>query len=344
MACRIAAAQIEVGRARRARAEIFSATPLNEAALARAEATHRYERRALAIRKRAIRQLDAASAPESESHDGDSTAPAALGDAILRDSTLRWSPDPAGDRRCDDGFYRLPSLYADPYAEVDKELANPYAEVEKEFRRIARLFGHTKRNDLEYFGRTNPRRSRCRSRISLNEPEASPPSMRVGQTNPSRAEHCCTTRSNEPKPNELKPARPNACDLGQTNPRPGQPEEDAVFAERTQARDRSSQATALAKRAQGGANCVRHRQTSPTRCRPAVAISAKRTRGAGSSRDPRRERTCAILQKAPRVSIGRLPHLLPRRADRCRAPPKFRLAYPGYSNRLACADLGTGRS
>ncbi len=340
MACRIATAQIEVGRARRARAEIFSVIRLDETALARAEATDRYERRALAIRKRAIRQFDAASALGFESHDGDSAAPAALGDAVLRNSTLRWSRYPAGNR-CDAGFYRLPN----PYAEVDKEYANPYAEVDKEFRRIARLFGHTKRNDLEYFGPTNPRRSSWRSKISLNEPVAAPPTMRVGQTNPSRSEDCCTNRLNQPKPNELKTPRPNACDLGQTNPRPGQPEEDAVLVERTQARDRSSQATALAKRTRGGANCLRHRQTNPTRCRPAVAISAKRTRGADSSRGPHREKTCAVPQKALRVLIGRLPHLrgMPRRAYACRAPPKFRLAHPRNSNRRALI-WGTGRS
>ena len=66
MACRIAAAQVEVARARLARAEIFSVTRLDGATLARAQATHRYEQRALAIRKRAIRQFDAASALASD--------------------------------------------------------------------------------------------------------------------------------------------------------------------------------------------------------------------------------------------------------------------------------------
>jgi len=56
MACRIAAAQVEVGRARRARAEIFSVGRLDGATLDRAQATHRYEQRALAIRcKQAFR-------------------------------------------------------------------------------------------------------------------------------------------------------------------------------------------------------------------------------------------------------------------------------------------------
>jgi hypothetical protein len=173
MACRIAAAQVEVARARLARAEIFSVTRLDGATLARAQATHRYEQRALAIRKRAIRRFDAASALASDSHDRDSASPAAL-----HDMALRRSHGANGSRRYQAGLPRLPNPYAHPYAEVDKE-----------FRRIARLFGHTKQSDLEYFGQTSPRRSGCRSKISPNEPEA---------------------------------AQPNACDLGQTNPRVAQ--------------------------------------------------------------------------------------------------------------------------
>src|ERR1700736_2415617 len=171
MACRIAAAQGEVGRARRARAEIFSVKRLDGATLARAQATHRYERHALAIRKRAIRQFDAASALASDAHDRDSASPAAL-----HDMALRRSHDATGSCRYQARLPRLP----DPYA-------NPYAEVDKEFRRIARLFGHTKQSDLEYFGQTSRRRSRYRSKISPTEPEAVRPSMRhLGRTNPSR--------------------------------------------------------------------------------------------------------------------------------------------------------------
>src|SRR5262249_45674332 len=60
MACSIAAAQMEVMRARRPRAEILSAARIDDAVLAQALATHRYEARALSQRKLAIRQFDAA--------------------------------------------------------------------------------------------------------------------------------------------------------------------------------------------------------------------------------------------------------------------------------------------
>jgi hypothetical protein len=65
LACRIAAAEIEVLRARRARADLLS-EGLDDAVLARAEAADRYERRALASRKRAIRQFCALYRPWCE--------------------------------------------------------------------------------------------------------------------------------------------------------------------------------------------------------------------------------------------------------------------------------------
>ena len=197
MACRIACAQMDVARVRRARADLLSVQPLDGATLARAVALDRYEARALSRRKRAIWAFDAASALAAVGAERDCASPAALSNMALR-----WSDGSAdGDvsrprcgapalRRCQAGLPRQ----ADPYRQPD-----PYAETNKEWRRIARLFGHTRRSELEYFGQTNPRRSGCRNPRRPNEPEAAPPDVR---------------------------------DLGQTNPRPCRPA-DTVLAERT---------------------------------------------------------------------------------------------------------------
>src|SRR3954447_13185134 len=58
LAMRIAAAHVEVRRARRARAEILSAARVDDAVLKHALATDRYEARALKLRKLATRRFD----------------------------------------------------------------------------------------------------------------------------------------------------------------------------------------------------------------------------------------------------------------------------------------------
>jgi hypothetical protein len=60
LACRIAAAQIDLVRARRARADIFPAALGEPDSTARLAAVDRYERRAWSRRKFAIRDFDAA--------------------------------------------------------------------------------------------------------------------------------------------------------------------------------------------------------------------------------------------------------------------------------------------
>jgi hypothetical protein len=67
MACRIACAQVDVWRVRRARADCLAVEPLDDGTLDRAVALDRYEARALSRRKRAIWAFDR-STPHLASH------------------------------------------------------------------------------------------------------------------------------------------------------------------------------------------------------------------------------------------------------------------------------------
>lgn len=182
MACRIACAQVDVWRVRRARADCLAVEPLDDATLDRAVALDRYEARALSRRKRAIWAFDAASRVASDADDRDLASPAALADMALRRSRAHA----VGRYRT--GFPRPP---------------DPYAETNKEARRIARLFGHTRRDELEYFRLRNPARSGRLNTRRPNEPEAAGSRLRdFGQANPSLPQAWNIALTGRPKAND----------------------------------------------------------------------------------------------------------------------------------------------
>jgi hypothetical protein len=291
MACRIACAQVDVWRVRRARADCLAVEPLDDATLDRAVALDRYEARALSRRKRAIWAFDAASRVASDADDRDLASPAALADMALRRSRAHA----VGRYRT--GFPRPP---------------DPYAETNKEARRIARLFGHTRRDELEYFRLRNPARSGRLNTRRPNEPEAAGSRLRdFGQTNPIRPRDAVTLSPNEPEA-----VQSNEQQFGQANPSPPQAWNIALTG-RPKANDGPA---ILAERTRPEGDCHRARPMAATPWQRARAILAKPTRAAAK----RREFACVAGRVSHRSRLARL---------RWRNPPTLNARLPAAGGR-----------
>ncbi len=196
MACRIACAQVDVWRARRARADCLAVQPLDDATLDRAVATDRYEARALSRRKRAIWAFDAPSALAWQRDDRACASPVALWEMALRRSGPEADGHASGAKR------RAPAGPA--YGAGCPRLPDPYAEANKEARRIARLFGHTRRSELAYLHLGKVTRSRS-------------PQHDAAERTQRGAAPCARSRPDEPKPLSAMP------ESRRTNPRPFKP-------------------------------------------------------------------------------------------------------------------------
>jgi hypothetical protein len=189
MACRVAAAQIDVARVRRARCDLLSGTSLEDDALMRAVALNRYERRALSRRKRAIRQFDAAFPRTVKASDRHCACGAP--------ESKFWT-----GQSVDRQFGRTNPTRLQP---ADAILAE----------RTRRVPAFATR-----FGRTNPTRSGCRGAIWPNEPD------QRGSTGISPAERTQEGGSGTPSsPRSTKSARVTSGSIrsigrifGQTNP------------------------------------------------------------------------------------------------------------------------------
>src|ERR1700730_3757550 len=222
MACRIACAQLDVWRARRARPHCRAVQPLDDATLDRAVTTDRYEARALSRRKRAIWAFDTASALSSNGDDRACASPAALWERALR----RTSPEADGHASGARG--RAPAVRR--HRAGFPRLRDPYWEANRETRRIARLFGHTRRSEVGYLHLGEPPRPGRPNTIRPNEPKAAQSSVHdLGQTTPSRSGDIGTIPPNEPEAIQREERH-----FGQTNPSPCEPAE-TVLTKRTRA-------------------------------------------------------------------------------------------------------------
>jgi hypothetical protein len=231
IACLIACAQIDVMRARRARADLLSVQPPERGTLARAVVLVRYEGRAMSRRDRAIWAFRRACLA-SEETDGDCSSPAALVQAALQRSGADAETRVNGGRRRSLRRYqrRLPRL------------PTPYARANKHIRRFARGIGYTRRRGFYFLGRTNPRRFGGRKTIGRRNPRRCnstcatvakrtradlPSPARSGRTNPSRVSPLCTVSAKRTRP---VPATTSQC--RRANPRPRYPA-SMIWAKRT---------------------------------------------------------------------------------------------------------------
>jgi hypothetical protein len=294
-ACRIAAAEIEVMRVRRARADILC-HGLDDAVIARAEVADRYERRALASRKRAIRQFCALYRPgcalaRGIAADSFARTTAEIGQTNLTLPGLIVSI--AEGTRCRGSVRR--------FGRANPSYARMAGSLAKDFRRAERMFGLRRRDgkmlqwlrpaeqcvasDKVYCG-TMPERTQAAASGERY--------LDHGQANPPCPGALTTIRLNEPEA-----ARPSVHVVGQTNP--------TSCDDRN--RMRPNKRVVGVQRARlwlNGAKCGRHFQTNSTRRFPATVILAKQTRPAEGKR------------------VGR--------AGACRAPPANAMLLPARAN------------
>jgi hypothetical protein len=352
LACRIASAQIDVERLRRARAALLSVNCPERDTVTRLVALDRYLGRAMSRRNRAIWHFCIARAGASESDGQECASPAVLAEIALgRPGTGAQARVSSARRRALRRF-RLPL----------PRLSDPYAAAMKRMRRLTPGIGYSRRRGFHYFGRTNPRGFGVRNSMRPNQPDAAQTHLRgLRQPNPDRCAEPDTIRPNEPKP-----AQPAVYDLGQTNPTgsshkiamlPNEPEAvkcgehglgqtnprssceaaNTVMAERTQAIGGSGNGASLAKRTQAGVPRRDGFKRRPYMC--ARTILAKRTRAAEGCRKVAplerlgyRSRLARFRQRNPpplttRLSLHRPLCILWRTRFPARASPRTSKSY-----------------
>ena len=267
LACRIASAQIDVERVRRARAALLCVNPPEDDTVTRLVALDRYLGRSMSRRNRAIWHFCIARAGASESDDQECASPAALAEIAL------GRPGTGAQTRVSSARRRALRRYQLPLP----RLSDPYAAAMKRMRRLTPGIGYSRRRGFYYFRRTNPRGFGVRNSMWPNQPDPAQTQLRgPRQPSPSRFAEPGTIRPNEPKPGQpaaydldqtnptgsshkiaMSPNEPEAVKsgehgLGQTNPRSSCEAANTVMAERTQAIGGNGNGASLAKRTQAG--------------------------------------------------------------------------------------------